>query len=260
VPAPREHFLSLAYHALYHKGLSSGLQRRGENSPQRVCPDRDYTAILGNLAQRLNIDVPITLEDLDDYLDSQGWRPPHDTLVRLTRNNAWARTLITRPSTGRNDNGLAVFLIREQAVHRGGIDMAAEWLARKGFHILSVERFDVELSDRVARSTRGGNWGQGPWCNSGGKPVAAIVVHDPAPIRPNRQRRRRQPHVANARLFCKEDLREVYNRGFPKDQHCNVVHSSDNGHEALDYLRIIMPDQIEEVLARISPLQVARAA
>jgi hypothetical protein len=251
VPAPREHFLSLAYHVVYHKGYASGLKRRDETAARYQCRDHDYTAILGELAARLGVDIPITLEDLDDYLATQGWRPPHDTLVRLTRNNAWAKTLITESGVHREDNGLAVFLIREQALHRGGVERAVQWLANRGFRILTVEHFDAAMVEHVSRRTRGGNWGQGPWCNSGGKPVAAIVVHDPNPIRPNRQRRRRQPHVYNARLFCKNDLRDLYNEGLPKEQHCNIVHSSDNESESMEYLRLFMPHRIDEVLALI---------
>ncbi len=260
VPSPREHFLSLAYHVLYHKGLDSGLLRRGESRPQRVGRDHDYTAILGNLAERLGIDVSITLEDLDEYLDSQGWRPPQDMLVRLAKRNAWIRTLLTPAAYERYDNGLAVFLIREEATRRGGVAKAVRWLEKESFRILDVHHFDARLSNLVARSTRGGNWGQGPWCNSGGKPIAAIVVYDPNPIRPSRRRKKRQPQVANARLFCKDALRDYFNEGFPKEQHCNVVHSSDNGRESMDYLRIIMPEKIEQVLARIESVKLARAA
>ncbi|MCI0333073.1 MAG: hypothetical protein L0228_07610 [Planctomycetes bacterium] len=260
VPSPREHFLSLAYHVLYHKGLDSGLARRGENRPQRVCPDHDYTAILGKLAARIGIDVPITLEDLDECLDSQGWRPPQDMLVRLAKRNAWIRTLLTPAANERHDNGLAVFLIREEATRRGGVEKAVRWLEKEGFRILDVHHFDARLSNLIARSTRGGNWGQGPWCNSGGKPIAAIVVYDPNPIRPSRRRKKRQPQVANARLFCKDALRDYFNEGFPKEQHCNVVHSSDNGRESMDYLRIIMPEKIDQVLAGIESVKLARAA
>jgi hypothetical protein len=260
VPSPREHFLSLAYHVLYHKGLDSGLRRRGESRPQRVCTDHDYTAILGNLARRIGADIPITLEDLDEYLDSQGWRPPQDMLVRLAKRNPWIRTLLHEASNEKCDNGLAVFLIREEAKRRGGVNRAADWLEKQGFQILAIKNFDERVMNLAARSIRGGNWGQGPWCNSGGKPVAAIVVYDPNPIRPSRRRKKRQPQVVNARLFCKDDLRDHFNEGYPKEQHCNIVHSSDNGRESLDYLRIIMPDEIEQILARIDAVKVAKAA
>ena len=83
--------------------------------------------------------------------------------------------------------------------------------------------------------------------------MAAIVAYDECPIAPTRRQRRRFPFVANARLFCKEKLRDAFNDEFPADRHCNVVHSSDNGREAMDYLRIIMPQDIENVLKAICP-------
>ena len=112
----------------------------------------------------------------------------------------------------------------------------------------------------LARSLRGGNWGRGPWSISGGPPVAAIVAYDPSPIAPTRRQKKRFPFIANARLLCKEQLRDAFNEGFSKDQHCNVIHSSDNGREAMDYLRILMPDEVEDLLAGISSPPVARAA
>ena len=94
VPAPREHFLSLAYHALYHKGAGSGIPLSGDERLGKGRAGHDYVAILRRLAVGLGIDVAITLEALDAYLDSQGWRPPHDMLIRLSRRNRWVRSLL----------------------------------------------------------------------------------------------------------------------------------------------------------------------
>ena len=107
----------------------------------------------------------------------------------------------------------------------------------------------------IARSVRGGNWGRGPWPISGGPPVAAIVVYDPAPLAVTRKQRRRFPLLANGRLLCKEQIRDAFNEGVPADRHCNVVHSSDNGREALDYLRIVAPDSVDDVLAGLESQQ-----
>jgi hypothetical protein len=261
VPADRDHFLSLAYYAVYHKGIRSGLTCRGESRPRLLHPDHDYATILRDLAQRLDIHVPMTLEDLDEYLESQGWRPPYDMLVRLSRANDWLLSLVKHELTGQDaDDGLAVFLIREEATRRGGVERAARWLAEQGFQILTTDYFDAARARHVARRIRGGNWGQGPLSVPGGGPVAAIVVYDPAPIRPWRRRRQRLPYVANSRLYCKRRLRDYFNEGYAKEQHCNVVHSSDNGQEAMEYLRIIMPEEIDEVLSRAKPHKVARAA
>jgi hypothetical protein len=90
--------------------------------------------------------------------------------------------------------------------------------------------------------------------------VAAIVTYDPSPIAPSRRDRKRFPFIANARLLCKEQLRDAFNHGYPKEQHCNVIHSSDNGREAMDYLRVIMPEAADDVFRTVPSQSAARAA
>lgn len=263
VPAPREHFCSLAYHAVYHKGAASGLPVRAGGSAGRQCTDHDYAAALRQAATRasISVDRPIARDTLDAFLDRLGWRPPHDMLVRLSRKNKAVRLLLQHnDETCRADDRLAVFLLREAALQRGGVDRAAQWIAARGFQILAKHLLNPEEAVRIGRTIRGGNWGRGPWPISGGLPVAAIVAYDPSPLLPDRRQRRRFPFVANARLLCKESLREEFNAGLPADQHCNVIHSSDNGREALDYLRLIMPQCVEDLLARIAATTNQRAA
>ncbi len=255
VPSPEDHFLSLSYHALYHKGTRSGLSYRDGHRSHRRRPEHDYAAILHAHAERLGIQVDVTLEGLDQFLDSRGWRPPHDMLVRLSRRNPWLRTLLDRPGTTAHNRELAVFLIRREALRRGGLARATELLERDGFQIVMTKSFSDQLSRSVGQCIRGGNWGRGPWKISGGLPVAAIITYDASPLVPTWRQRRRQPFVANARLFWKKRIREAFNEGYSEEQHCNVVHSSDNGREAMDYLRIIMPDEIDQVLARIGQLR-----
>ena len=61
-------------------------------------------------------------------------------------------------------------------------------------------------------------------------------------------------------LLTKEQLRDAFNEGIPKEQHCNVIHSSDNGREAMDYLRIIMPDTVGHALDDAASTPLSRAA
>src|SRR6185369_5273466 len=235
VPAPREHFLSLAYHALYHKGYESGIPSEREKRARNKKTDHDYVEILGRHGADLGYNVTITLEGLDAFLDEQGWRPPHDMLIRLSRRNRWVRSLLRQPEkVGNSDDCVAVFLLREEGLRRGGVERARQLIQKHGFEIRSTYEFDERTSATLARSLRGGNWGRGPWPISGGSPVAAIVAYDPSPIAPSRREKKRFPFIANARLLCKEQLRDAFNEGFPKEQHCNVIHSSDNGREAMD--------------------------
>jgi hypothetical protein len=262
VPSPRDHFLSLAYHAVYHKGHSSGLPADGRSRPKNLRPEHDYPVILAELAQQQGIEVPITIADLDAYLDTQGWRPPHDMLVRLARKNRALRSLVGQGGDSATDAGLAVFLVRRAALERGGVRRAEQLLANQGFHVVETIHFATDRMESIARSLRGGNWGAGPWPTSGGEPVAAIVVRDPAPIQPTRHERRKFPFLANARLLGKEAIRDAFNANRPAAEHCNVIHSSDNDREARDYLRVICPEQAAGVIERASQpnAQLRRAA
>ncbi len=139
---------------------------------------------------------------------------------------------------------------------------ATKLIAEHGFQIVETIAIDGPRSETVARSLRGGNWGAGPWAKSGGEPVAAIVAFDPAPIRPSRRERKRFPWLANARLLKKDAIRDAFNANRSASEHCNVIHSSDNGREARDYLRIVAPERVDEIVARLPTgnVRLARAA
>jgi hypothetical protein len=251
VPSPHDHFLSLAYHALYHKGWASGLPSRDSARRSRVRPEHDYTAILQEMARRLDIRVSITLDDLHDYLDTAGWQPPRDTLIKLSRHNRWLRALVGRSAMRPDDARLGVFLLRREALARGGVQRAVEQIQLHGFQIVETLSLKPQQVERATRNIRGGTWTAGPWQHSGGPPAAAIVVYDAHPIPPTWRQRRRFPLVANARFLTKDQIRDVFNEGLPKSEHCNVIHSSDTDHEAIDYLRIIAPDKVDDILARV---------
>jgi hypothetical protein len=71
---------------------------------------------------------------------------------------------------------------------------------------------------------------------------AAIITLDPMASNSSRSRQRRRfAYLVNARLLCKEKVREVFSAVRPVAELCNFIHSTDNGREAVDYLRIIMP-------------------
>lgn len=255
VPSPEDHFLSLAYHALYHKGTKSGLKVDQRAAAIEERPEHDYQAVLGKLARKLGIETPVTLADLDRYLDERGWRPPHDMLVRLSRRNAWVRSLLHETSNANNDQGLAVFVLREKALARGGVEKAKSLIARHGFCVLRAEALAGESLQAVSRSIRGGNWGQGPWPISGGVPAAVVVAYDTSPIAPTRRQRKKFPFLTNGRLLCKDKIRDAFNHGLPPSEHCNTIHSSDNGREALDYLRLMLPAAADELLAQIDQMR-----
>jgi hypothetical protein len=56
-------------------------------------------------------------------------------------------------------------------------------------------------------------------------------------------------------LLTKDQIRDAFNASRPAAEHCNVIHSSDNGREARDYLRVIAPKRVNEILARVEQVK-----
>ncbi|ROT97991.1 hypothetical protein [Histidinibacterium lentulum] len=90
VPAPRQHLLGLAYHAVYLKGYQSGLAPDG-GTPPRQEGSRDYAAVLRGLAPGAGVALPgeISLDSLDRWLGDHGWRPDPAHLEALKPFNRW---------------------------------------------------------------------------------------------------------------------------------------------------------------------------
>lgn len=252
VPSGPDHFLSLAYHAVYRKGVRSGLPTLRSDVRRDGPPEHDYAATLARLARENGIAVELTLEGLDACLASRGWRPPHDTLIRLSLSNRWLarrmEELVERAEV--EHRGLAVFVVREVACALGLGGQVVECLRAAGFTILRERLLGGEARSRVLHGVRGGNWGKGPWPRSGGGPAMLVVALDPSPVRPGAEVRERYPGLSNERVLAKERIRHALNEGLAPDERCNMLHSSDNASEAVEYLRLAMPDEMDALLGQ----------
>jgi hypothetical protein len=93
VPSPQHHFLSLAYHALYHKGPKSGLRSNLPGVHPVSAPEHDYATALAKLAPAGQEPASVTMdmEALDECLNRWGWRPDTQTLGSLAATNSWIR-------------------------------------------------------------------------------------------------------------------------------------------------------------------------
>jgi hypothetical protein len=262
VPCPEDHFRSLAYHALYHKGEASGIPSAGGGpGTGGPPPEHDYTGRLAELARTLRIPVRITFEDLDAYLASEGWRPPLDALARLARRNRWAAARVAElVGTGSEAyRGLVVFFLRRRALELGFAEEISTQLAEAGFTVLLSRKLAAEARERVERQARGGNWGPGPFPRSGGPPELALVAYDAAPLPPTPAERARHPGLENGRLRVKEEIRDRLNARLPPPERCNWLHSSDNAWGAAEYLRLALPDALPSIFERVEQLRAAAA-
>ncbi|MCB1506343.1 MAG: hypothetical protein KDJ47_15295 [Hyphomicrobiaceae bacterium] len=241
IPGPLSYFHSMCYHVVYHKGLRSGLPAKlgGATEP---CADHDYAEEIAKRAALAGLPVPeLSLEGLDTMLAEAGWRPPVDTLRKYSKKNPWLGSKLAAEALSVDPvlNGLAVFIVRERAAKFS--DEIEDLLRANGFDVLAVKSFDEAEADRVAPQIRGGNWNQGPWPLSGGKPAIAIIAFD---CFPNMQGLADNPHEAGNKTIptVKERIRVELRRTHPETRQYNSIHSSDSPADALEYLRTIDPE------------------
>ncbi len=257
VPDPRSHLLSMAFHAVYHKGYDSGIPSAFRSSTVKA--DHDYERWLERLAEACEMRLPEerTLETLDAWLKDQGWRPGLDTLEKLSRKNAWIRDAWFSPEVlagvEKRIQGLGVFLLRERAVSH--VRFVEQRLYDEGFDILHSAPVDPARCAYVTQHTRGGNWKRGPWAVSGGPPAHAIAVLDLCPLAPGQRLLRKHPGLTNLRMYqLKESIRDGINKKASRHDRYNPLHSSDNARQALEYLEIVFPDCRDAIEAKARAL------
>ena len=65
-----------------------------------------------NLSNELKINVGSTMEEMEDYLDKEGWKPEIDTLAKFAQWNEWVRQKNFTLSKKSYDS-ISVFIYRE---------------------------------------------------------------------------------------------------------------------------------------------------
>ncbi len=259
VPNPWDYFHSLAYHAVYHKGTRSNLSRAGTGLAPKGKPEHDYAGILGGMARRLGINVEMSLEGLHAYLQETGWGPSPEMLARLAvacSKNSWLQLLSGRLARHLDDQGLAVFILRQEAVRQGYQDQIIDMVQRSGFEILATKSLTPAEVEFSAARIRGGNWDAGgPFDLTGGDPAVAVIAYDHDPLPLNWKQRRRFPKRTNARIFVKEAIRDAIIAQLPSRQSFNALHSSDNAPEAWHMIEILAPELVDSIRGQIAQIR-----
>lgn len=240
IPSAEDAFFSLAYHALYHKGLASGLPTTtGLRTDPR--PKHDFKGILEKRAQKLKIPLKHikTMETLDHFLAEREWQPPKDMLSRYSHRNFWVKKYFFDNKKNFFPPGLCVFILREAAEKWQVIDVIRQELVKNGFHLLEQYKIPENQRTLVGRQLRGGNWSPGSCPAAGGIPAFALIMADPSPRHVRGKKKKSAPNVDNVRIIYKNILRDKLNAQQPVNERANFIHSSDNTAEALDYMRVI---------------------
>lgn len=244
IPSPKESFLSFVYHVLYHEGVNAGVPSRlsVEVNPH---PKNDYVWIINRMAKELNINIPIEMEALDDYLFREGWRLPIDTLAKIAEHNEWVyHRFFSKRKV--QENSLAVFIIREKAFQLGVVGSILSAIKKDGFIVLRKKRLSGLEQKHAAECLRGGVWveGEAADMNDGFLPAIALVVLDLY-----------SPYFKNQEKFfqgfsrfgiLKERLRSAFDKG-----KMSLVHSTDNNDDAWEYIKVCFSSEISVIKKEI---------
>ena len=252
IPSPEDTLKSFIYHALYHakKGYTSGIKSSLKEHTERY-PENDYTGLIQKMAKSLNISLGKTMEELDEYLAVEGWRPKLDTLSKLGDTNAWVYDRFFSLGQG-GPVGLAVFMLREWVYEKGLADEAVRIIKENGFMVIREKVLSIKEKKRASDTLRGGSWGQNPdGTNTGWLPAVAMVVVDIKCVKMPPAYARGYEH------FKIRNLKKILRAEFDTNER-GAVHSTDNAHESWEYIDICFPDEVEiirhefESLAQVS--------
>ena len=239
IPCQKDSLLSLIYHALYHKGLNSGIETITEGLESIYIDNNPYIKEIQNIANDLNLEVGSTMEELDLFMLQEDWRPKIDTLAKIAQWNEWVQVRFFNNIIEKSS--VSVFILRESALRKAWIDEIEVLIKNKGFKVIQSSLLEGDVRVNATKYLRGGTWRDAMYNESSSifEPAYAMVVVD--------------LHMESHDRFgtLKEQIRQKFDTFGP-----SIVHSTDNDLEVWDYVNYCFPGKknIIEEKVRITNL------
>ena len=248
IPSSGDALLSFIYHALYHakKGYAAGIPSALKKITEKN-PENDYLGKIKEMAVELGTEPGETMEELDEYLLSEGWRPKLDTLAKYGDTNAWVYDRFF--SLGQSGPvGLSVFILREWVEQEGLTSQAIRIIEDNGFKVLRQRLLTSDEKVRASEELRGGSWGQNSdGTYNGWLPAVALVVADLQCVKMPPSSAKGYEH------FKIRNLKNALRKEFDRDGR-GSVHSTDNAHESWEYIDICYSGEAEAIRRELESL------
>ncbi len=243
IPNDYDYFHSLAYHALFHKGFSSGMVSKYIPTKSFNKPKHDFTNILKNMAACQNLPIKeFTMEAVDEYLNENNWTPPLDVYFRRSKTNEWAylRSQDFVLDNWRKQIGKTVFILRDKIIGTIFEEKFKELVLEAG---AIIER-EEELSDGQAidfmRKTRGGDWGMLITSQKNAGLVRKVfIVKEELPTDLKLEETPMGIVEYDYVKTIKAKFRAYYRKKVSLQEDYHILHTSDNGIEACHYETVL---------------------
>ena len=229
IPNKKDYLLSFIYHSLYHKGVNAGIPSTNKNIEILKVAEDKYLKKIKQLAKDLKINIGNTMEELDEFLESQGWKPKIDTLSKIAVYNEWVR----KKGIKKNDNlfPFSIFILRQNAIDNLIISSIKKYIKKNGYKILNYNSLTGSVRKNAKINLRGGNWKDNKFLEKTKKfePSIAMIIYN------------QNYHDVNQFVSLKDKIRKKFDN--PTEP--SVVHSTDNENEFWDYLEYCFPKKID---------------
>lgn len=262
VPCAEDLFFTRAYTAAYLDGPSSGLRSRTDALCEHDVA-ADIGAALAQAAQAVGLSLPPSplVEDVDDLLAEQGWRPPRETLEVMSVWSPWiARRFFAGDEEG-CPKGLAAFFVDVRAMEDGFGERILELIRARGFEPLLVRDLDARERALLHARAASGTWDRDPNAAPGGPPARLVVGLDVMPTVPSERHARIYPQLDNGRvLTARVVIRRLVDRERGGETRYEAVHTTDTARQAWSVVRLVAPQEAERIARTVRDRTAAFAA
>jgi hypothetical protein len=254
-PSPRWRFMSLCFHLYVHK---SGEVAPGRNVlDERTFSKPSHYRELVRAAELAGAPVPKTFDEIEDLLRGEGVLPGFDTIGFRSRRNEFLKERYVRAS--QQEPGLCVFLVRDFGLDGAAIDEIGSAIRAAKFRVVAERPVDPMKERDAVTWIRGGNWADSKGRDGQAPPIYCFVCIDDNPSPPSRRLRRKYPLLDNENVRLKEKIRADFGSRAGA-RRLNLLHSSDNTPEAIEYLERLGMGDHPDVSTRLSSVRQQRAA
>ena len=239
VPNDVDYLNSFIYHCLYHKGLSSGIPTSYSDLSVSKSPDNDYFSKIKELSNKVSISVGDTLEELDEYMESCGWKPHDDTLELLSSSNKWISKHLSQQTLER-EIALSICVLKSGFHDHHNIEEFKTSLEEFGFGVLLHDHLSESDKKLAYDHFRGGNW------SSSNAPE-----YSPSDIFVLFDKSKDGVLIRSRNIFYdprykKVALRKIYDVG-----HQSHIHMTDNTHQTVQYIKVMYKDKLDSFKEQI---------
>jgi len=254
VPNPEHYFLSLAYHAVYHKHEKSGLST-SKNRSLYQAPDHPYAEILTAMAKKLDLNVTISLDDLHIYLVNNGWSPTPRMLKELAvafPESLWLKSVLESQNMDYLSEGeVSCFFIDEWLTRNNKLPFILKLFQEKGLNIIAIMDLGQQERTKALTLIKNQNWRLNHFPFNPGV-LSKIIITEDEKRKVNTESFMSQSlHLIAKNVLLEEQINKSLRQEIIRTNWRHFVYGSDNPSQAWQFIKFLYPDKSDEIKAMV---------